>query len=204
MKKINLFISYYQCGDPERQEELDFCYNTNKMSGLFNEIINFTDRPKYNDFFEATKSYPNDINILANADIYFNESIERVKTMLSMEAFALTRWEINEDGNIVSFDDMHQYNRGAQARHSQDVWVFNGVVNGIYGDFHIGRPGCDNRIAFEIMRAGYILSNPSHDIKCIHKHKNTERNYTMGELVPKPYKWVEVGGHAPKPKRSRI
>ena len=69
--KLNLFTCHFECGHEERQKELDFCFQTNKDSGYFKEIINFSDRPKYNDFFNATKDYPDDVNIFANADIYF-------------------------------------------------------------------------------------------------------------------------------------
>jgi hypothetical protein len=199
--KLNLFVNYFQCGDKERQKELDFCFNTNKDSGLFSEIINFSDRPTYNDFFEATKAYPEDINILSNSDIYFNETINLVREMGTKDAYALTRSEL-EEGEIVSFEDKHHYNAEAKAKHSQDVWVFNGVPRGINGYFHIGRPGCDNRIAWEINAAKYVLSNPSDRIQCIHKHEESKRKYTMPDSVPPPYLWVGVIG-IEQPRASR-
>ena len=64
--KINLFVNHYQCEDKDRQKELDFCFKTNTESGLFDEIINFSERPKYNDFFKETQKYPNDINVFTN------------------------------------------------------------------------------------------------------------------------------------------
>jgi hypothetical protein len=194
MSKINLFVNHFQCGNNERQKELDFCFNHNSNYGYFDKIINFSDRPTYNDFFEATKEYPNDINILSNSDIYFTESILRAKTMSFREAYALTRWEIDEEGNIVPFEAMHLYNKEAKAKYSQDVWVFRGEVKGVNGYFHIGKRGCDNRIAYEIERAGYRLTNPSNRIQCVHKHKESGRAYTMTDVVPRPYKFVEVEG----------
>lgn len=209
MQKINLFISYFQCGDAERQKELDFCLDHNKKSGLFHSIINFDKRPMYSDFFELTKEHKDCINIFANADIYFNDTINLVCGMAKNEAYALTRWE--ESGtSIVSFEEKHTYNKEAKARHSQDVWVFSGSVDRyIYGEFHIGVAGCDNRIAYEISRAGYTLTNPSDVIKCVHKHADDSRNYNVpkgyrdGKVSP-PYKWVNVGGAVETPKRTRI
>jgi hypothetical protein len=196
MQKINLFISYFQCGDKERQKELDFCFKHNQESGYFSSIINFDNRPTYNDFFKATEDYPDDINVFANCDIYFNETIKLVSGMGNKDAYALTRWEL-EDGELVTFSEKHVYNNEAKPRHSQDVWVFNGAATRINGGFHIGVAGCDNRIAYEIMRAGYRLTNPSNNIQCIHKHESDERNYTVPEgyrngKVSPPYKWVEV------------
>ena len=128
MQKINLFVNYYNCGDKERQKELDFCKKNHKECGFFNEIINFSERPTYNDFFNATKEYPNDINILTNSDIYFNETILEVRKIKQNECYALTRWEIDTDEEgkekIVSFESKHSYNKEAKARHSQDVWDY--------------------------------------------------------------------------------
>ena len=199
---MNLFINYFQCGDKERQKELDFCFNTNIESGLFKKIINFDDRPTYNDFFNATKVYPNDINIFANSDIYFNETINLVRDMGVKDAYALTRWEI-DNGEIVPFEEKHHYNAEAKAKHSQDVWVFNGVAKNIRGNFQIGVPGCDNRIAWEINNAGYRLSNPSDKIQCIHKHAEQARNYNIKKPIPPPYLWVIPNG-VEQPRRGRI
>lgn len=201
MQKINLFINHFQCGDKERQKELDYCFNSNKESGLFSEIINFSDRPTYSDFFKATESYPNDINILANSDIYFNDTINLVQGIEKNKAYAITRSELEGD-DIVTFEEKHQYNKEAKSKHSQDVWVFNGTVNNVIGNFNIGVPGCDNRIAYEISRR-YQLSNPSNVIQCIHKHKEESRNYSIKRPIPPPYLWVGVDG-TEQPRRRRI
>ena len=203
MQKINLFVNYYQCDDLDRQKELDYCKKNHKESGYFNEVISFSERPTYNDFFNATKNYPNDINILCNSDIYFNETILEVRGIKQNEVYALTRWEedIDEDGNLVlaSFEQKHSYNNEAKSKHSQDVWVINGSARNINGYFHIGVPGCDNRIAHEFHKAYYDLKNPSDRIKCVHKHKDEKRNYKIPNnypngRVPPPYKFVLVDG----------
>jgi hypothetical protein len=216
MQKINLFVSYYDSKDKERQKELEFCKKHHSECGYFNEIINFSERPTYNDFFKATREYPNDINILTNSDIYFNESILECLKIKQNECYALTRWEldINEFRGkkqeiIVSFESKHSYNKEAKARHSQDVWVINGAARNVDGWFHLGVPGCDNRIAHELIKTGYDVKNPSDIIQCIHKHKESERNYNIPNnypngKVPPPYKWVFPGGQSIKKNRFRI
>jgi hypothetical protein len=195
MQKVNLLTSHYQCGNEERQKEIDFCFETNKDSGYFSQVINFIGRPTYNDFFKKTLEYPEDINIIANSDIYFNDTIKEVQIMNPNECYALTRWELEGD-KVVSFDNKHAYNKEAKARHSQDVWIFNGVAKNISGNFNLGIPGCDNRIAHEIWKAGYDIINPSNRIQCIHKHEDSKRSYNIpightGKISP-PYKWVNV------------
>jgi hypothetical protein len=213
MKNINLFVNYYQCGTQKRQKELDFCKKNHKECGYFNEIINFSERPTYNDFFNATKDYPNDINVLTNSDIYFNETILEVRNIKQNEVYCLTRSELDkdEDGNkiVVSFENKNAYNKEAKARHSQDVWVVNGTARHVLGWFHIGVPGCDNRIAHELNKVGYDLKNPSDVIQCIHKHESDVRDYNLpnnypGDRVPPPYKWVLVNNSTTRNKRFRI
>lgn len=201
--KINLFINYFQCGDKERQKEYDFCFQTNQDNPLINRIINFDNRLKYNDFFEATQDYPDDINILANSDIYFNDTIKNVLNIRDNECYAITRSELKGD-KIVPFEEMNAYNKEAKARFSQDVWVFKGAVRGVRANFYLGQRGCDNRVAYEIHMAGYKLTNPCYTIECIHKHKEEVRNYTITEPVPRPYKFIEAEGSTTKYYRTQV
>jgi len=188
---INLFTGYFEAKDPQRKLEIDLCFAKNKANEYIDRIITFANRPTYQDFFNATKNYPNDINIFANADIYFDETIKLVDRIGAKDCFALTRWELYK-GEIIPFEQRHS--GGAKARHSQDVWIFRGAVNGVYGGFHLGIPGTDNRIAYEISKA-YNISNPSLSIKAIHVHREEERFYTIPagslEKIPPPYKWVD-------------
>ena len=87
---INLFSPYYECGEPERQKELDFVRDKNEANPLL-KVYYFEGRPCYRDFFTATRDYPNDINILANADIYFDETIEKANDIGLRECYALTQ-----------------------------------------------------------------------------------------------------------------
>ena len=190
--KLNLFTNHFQCGNAARQKELDQCLKINTESGLFSEIINFDGRITYDDFFGQTAFYPDDINILANADIYFNETIKLALRMKDNECYCITRWE--EDGKkIVRFRDKHDYNKEAKEDWSQDVWIIRGQARKMYGEFELGRRGCDNRIAHEFMMANYVVTNPCAEIQCIHKHKDHTRNYTITKPVPKPYKFIPPG-----------
>jgi hypothetical protein len=207
MPGINLFINHFLCGDAERQKEYDFCLKTNEENPLISKIINFDNRLKYNDFFEATQDYPNDVNVLANSDIYFNETIEKLLNIRDRECYAITRSEL-KDGKIVAFEEMNAYNKHAIARCSQDVWVFRGAVIGVMADFHLGIPGCDNRVAHEISKVGYKVINPCYSIECIHKHESQERNYNIpeqyDERVERPYKFIEPEGHKTKHFRTNV
>ena len=197
---MNLFISLFNHPDEQRQKEFDFCLNENAKNPLIDNILIFyehwtpddilppkckiigNNRPTYQDFFDATANFPQDINIIANADIAFNGTLEMANKIRPRECFAITRHEWR-DGRIEEFDGGGA--KGAPAGWSQDVWIFRGFVNiqgcdvvlaqnqqnqKIYDEikFWLGIGGCDNVIATKIRRSGYSILNPYRSIECIH------------------------------------
>lgn len=54
-------------------------------------------------------------------------------------------------------------------------------------DFQLGKPGCDNRIAYLFKDAGLLPINPCKKIKSYHYHSSGFRTYTQKERIPRPY-----------------
>jgi hypothetical protein len=179
-KPLNLFVQYYQQENIERQRELDACSRINHNSKYFNKIFSLTDRLTYKQIFELTKDYPDCINVIANSDIYFDETILYARFIQENDCYALSRWDYKEDKKIVLHD----------THNSQDVWIFNGVANVSGGDFYLGLPGCDNRIAWEIKQSGYNVLNPSKTIHAIHLHLSDYRTYTKKDIISQPYYYI--------------
>lgn len=177
---INLFINRYTSPNSERQKELDICYQLNSENRFIKNIIEVEGR-NYEDFFRAMQAYPDDVNIIANADIYFNDTIELIKRITHYEAFCLTRWDYNGNGhaNFMNRSD------------SQDAWVIRGKPKSITGDFPLGKAGCDNRIAYNLKQAGYIVKNPSLSIQSIHYHVSNFRTYNPHDRILEPYLLVK-------------
>lgn len=177
----NLFISLFPS---PRQKEFDQCleYNLQVFDNVFvlnegcdhNGInIPVTTRPTFRTFFRAVNhlTNPDDINVIANSDIYFKETPIAPK---ANQCFALTRWE----------GDNHFLNRND----SQDTWIFLGQIKiPRYCDFALGRPGCDNRIAKELLLNGYDVINPSLTIKTYHLHANPTDHTKAEKRVAPPY-----------------
>jgi len=198
---MNLFINWFETKDPVRQAEYQFCYDKNFSNGLFKNIINLQcgeEQPTYNRFFELMKQYPDDINVLANLDIYFDRTLELAAKITTREAWCLTRWEyvtredfphlftdLDGDEKVVFFEER---NTQAPPAYAQDVWIVRGAPRIINADFSMGMPGCDNRIAWCFHSAGYIVRNPCLSMKCIHVHASNWRDQTkILNSVPKPY-----------------
>lgn len=199
MAKI-LITSFYQDKNPTRHSELEHCMKCNLANPHIDSIVVFLEgkeadfhvlndpkivviespRPTFQKFFETANqiSGDNDILIIANTDIYFDESI-KILPQIKMDnvALALSRW------HYYSSDRIELYNE----KFSQDVWIFKGKIKPIeFCNFFMGIRGCDNRIAYELKKAGYAVFNPAKTIRSIHYHMSEVRNYGP-EIIPKPY-----------------
>ncbi len=210
--KIHLLVDYYKNPRSERAEELNFCFLENINSKEFDyihifaqselpiteipdniKVTNISDRLTYQYYIEYAKNNipENDIVVLCNADIFFDESISKVKEIdLSNKVLALTRfcpyhghW-VNEQEQVIPY---HNHNR------SQDVWVWKNPLNTKKGNynFNIGVLGCDNKVTYQFHLDEYQIWNPSFSIICYHKHK--ERNDEKDSIspikvwLPRPY-----------------
>lgn len=171
--KVNLFFNHYQ--SDSRQYEIDLCLKKNKE--VFDRVIVVSGRPTFRQLFKLSENYPDDINVFCNSDIYFQET-ESLKGIKENQCYALTRWDLK--GGKLTF-----FNR----RDSQDAWVFRGVVKPMDVSFPSGLWGCDNRLAYEILRSGYDLKNPSLSIVTVHVHEVDNRNQvrTKENTVAQPY-----------------
>lgn len=196
--KHYLFTTYYQARSSERQAEYDYCIDKNKSAGFdkifihvennkdfdlaYNkfgaEVINIDRRPTFRDFFDflSAEKFNDSINVVANTDIFFlnmkqiNENLPRLQKGKSCFALARYEYKTNTPSRLRDRPD------------SQDSWIFNGnekldLVQNI--NFTMGVAGCDNRLAFELQKAGFEVLNPSRSVYSFHLH-NPPR-------IPRPY-----------------
>jgi hypothetical protein len=185
---ITLYVNKFTCNDPERKAEFDKCLELNTNNPLIDKIvlINTEARPTYEMVFNMFQQ--DSVNILANSDIYFDDTIQFARAIGDREFFALTRWELL-DNKVMFFTERHP---GVPAKYSQDAWIVGGKPNVRNANFMMGVPGCDNRIARVIWDSGYIVRNPSYTIRAIHIHKKDYRDPNIvNDQIKPPYKWVE-------------
>lgn len=181
--KINLYQSWFD--SPVRPQEFERCRAKNLE--LFDRVIYLKWWPTYSEFFREMMAHPEDINIVANLDIYFDkETFHLLKNIRPDVVYCLTRWDEQPDGELLTFSKRRGGHDGSW---SQDAWVFKGFPTTKDGflleaDFKIGSRGCDNHIAWVLAENGYKLHNPSQDIKIIHVHNiDTNASYNRGERV---------------------
>lgn len=198
-----LFTSIYKDKNPIRQKEMDLCLIMNIWNDHIEKIYVFAEaqfdylndpkvtvipfrRPTYSDFFNKANEVckPTDIAIFANTDIFFDDSIRLVDRIKDDQCFALSRYDYQKNGGVILHNE----------KWSQDVWIFKGGVKKRIDvcAFYMGIPGCDNRIAYEIHKAGYSIRNPAYSIRCIHYHMSDLHTYNERTKIPKPYMPVNL------------
>ena len=211
-KTIVLYTTYYTEKTQERQTELLECIKNNtstsidkiyllvekddnidKTDPIFGskklEIVIVDSRVTFKYMFEfINKTIANNsqVSVVTNSDIYLDEDgINKLKTYnLENIALALSRWDVLEDKSI-------RFNRCPNW--SQDCWIFSGPVKTVnYADFFFGIPGCDNRIACELMFAGYIVLNVGTHLKTYHLHADETRDWSKLKTIRPPYFLVKV------------
>jgi len=180
---INLYQNYYEESNLLRRKELDHCRSCNIQNPKLNvQQIKSNKRLTFTDFFQAINKItkPDDINVIANLDIIFDDSIDLAKNMHYNDFYCLTRYDLINNEPVF-------YNRAV----SQDVWIWKGEIKGVFGDFELGQLGCDNKLAFEARKATYNVSNPSLSIKTYHLHESGFRNYKKEDVIAGPYLHLE-------------
>lgn len=151
---IRLFISYYIDKVEARQKELDECLCKNLNNPLIDEIhmlleypvdeditrhkkiqkVHVKSRPSFAVFFEYINSItrPEDVSILANSDIYFDDTLSLLGKYSDTNVLALCRYDIKKDKVVF----MNSWD-------SQDTWVFKGKIREVPdSDFSLGKAGC--------------------------------------------------------------
>src|ERR1017187_6700457 len=102
--KVNLLIGLYVDKHRSRQHELEYCLRQNLKNSSIDKVVAVFDkqsdmnyyrallpegqisyvlvdnRPTFGSFFKLINyRYPDDINIIANSDIYFDQTLQLVK-----------------------------------------------------------------------------------------------------------------------------
>ena len=201
---INLYCSYYNDNNKERQKEIDRCLDMNIKNPCINRVIIINesdddikesdkvkvikqgDRYRFNDFFRFANEYTtyNDINILINSDIIIGKGFENLD--LNMNHFiCLSRHDIEHDGKI-------KVNVGGG---SHDCWIWRGYIKrsnlNNLGNFYMGKFLCDGVLANDLYNIGYLLKNPVYGLMIYHYHISNIRNYSWNDIIKGQRRGIE-------------
>lgn len=196
------FTTYYSDKDPARQAEYVEALQRNLDNPLMEELyilhsledtlpfhsskfrsVLVTGRPTFHQFFETINqvSSDDDVNVVFNTDIYFDHTLSLCLNIGSNEVYSLNRWDVVSDHEIRLF-----------AKYSTaDVWVLRGKVRDTSMNYYLGQLGCDNKLLYELHKAGYIILNPALSIRSYHLHSSNIRGEysdpSRNNRIPAPY-----------------
>jgi len=209
---LTLITTYFNHPYKRRREEILRCLHENALNPLIDriillaeepftpfgkiEVVNIGARATFQNAFYQTPITDDDIVIVSNSDITF-EGLEHLKEVdWNNMVLALSRHDIQDDGSLKLWN--HQ--------DSQDAWIFKGKIKPMFCNFFFGSPGCDNRLAWELDKAGYNVYNPANTIILKHRHNTKIISYGIKETIPKPYAFVPVGAwhEVPKVKLKKV
>lgn len=179
--KIRLFF-YFLEDNSNRKPDIDLCLQKNLENRLYDTIVVDAEyTPTFSDIFSKINQIVNDedISIICNYNTFFDNTVNLTNHIKSNEMYALSRWNwINN--NTISFSDTNS---------QQDAWVIRGKVKNVNGNFTVGKPGSDGRIAYEFQSAGYKVYNPSKSIKAY--RLNISSPYSEADRIHGQYLYID-------------
>jgi len=166
---------------------------TNQELGIqSNKIkqINIKRRLLYSDCFD----YIDKLNIkgyiiITNSDIFFDGNLINIKWSNlhnTPKVFCQLRIEYDE------INPLSKCKLFGPCSNSQDVWIFHSHYNiqkkyrKIF-EFHMGKPGCDNKLVYLWNILGYQCNNEPEFIKCYHYHNTNFRTYSNKDMLSPPF-----------------
>ena len=200
--RTTLIQQYYEPPQGRRHREIKSCLANNVACPYIDRILllnekEYSDIPAsdkieqrvlgsrmtYYDAFVAARTVAaGDIVIIANSDIWCNETLAHLWRIPLKEQslfLALLRWE--EKNQIFG-----------PRPDSQDTWIFaraslpEPILKSELG-YPFGQSGCDNAIALDMMRKKLLVVNPAYTIKTMHLHRSNVRTYDPKNILYRPF-----------------
>lgn len=155
-------------------------------------------------FLFVIKHIQNTHVILSNNDIYYNDTIKHIPTLLHRKfqnqpkkAGCLLRWELPRDKNSKPY--LLQRNKQV-VKYCQDTWFFYSEdIKSIApqrfenSNFPLGVLGCDNRIAYVFHKIFQFRTfNTPNMIQSYHNHRTEIRYYDKKNVIKGPYHYPEI------------
>jgi hypothetical protein len=209
MRDILLITQYYNESDAMRQAEMELCLKKNLeneqihsvhlmvndyVKGYFggakiNPHYILPNRAKFKHAFDLAKSIGrNDcIYVIANSDIYFDESIVNLRDGVEPRSVAVvTRRDLERDWTL---SNAKSYKIGEKTvkqdpKFSYDAWAFDSSIfeSNFENDFYMGVFNAECRLSEEILKANINMYNLDKRVNAIHVHWSEKRKTRIGDF----------------------
>jgi hypothetical protein len=185
--------------------------NGRKKKATIKQVVSASRLTFHAAFDYANTQLAGRICILANADIFFDETLGGITGGSTDDSaddsayylpngvvLGLLRWDHPGDGGAYGMGEEYgmggEYGMGSGSGRasfylqprtdSQDAWIFRAPLPELLGaNFSLGRPGADNRLAHVLRSHGLHLANACFHVKAHHLHRSEQRSYEKKDLV---------------------
>ena len=214
--KLWFITQYYEPENSKRRKEIQYCLQKNIENPLIDKVVLLNEtisaatntpsakvkqisigrRLHYSDVLKYIyETVPkNTIVVFANSDIYFDTSLRHLWSInIANKFLALLRYDIrmgDDNKNAKIFCDPKT---SAPRPDSQDSWIVlsdsikaakpEAIAN---FEFPFGKGGCDNAVAYEMLRQKFLVVNPTQTILSYHVHESNFRTYNPKDIIEKP------------------
>lgn len=204
---ITLITQYYVPDKKRRANEIDLCLKRNVDCESIDKIVllnesmhelpvksekiyqeNISTRLRFDIVFKwiYENGSPNTIFVIANSDIYIDNSVRLVWSVNMKDKFlSLLRWDDSDNSN-------EKPTLFGPRADSQDTWIVSSdSIKERKWDWEtinipFGKGGCDNAINVEMLRQKFLIVNPCLSIVTHHVHTSAYRTYDPKDIVDKP------------------
>ena len=174
IKKIYLFIV--------ETDHNAYTFNFDKVN-----LVLVKERPTYETFINfCNTNLMGDLCCIANTDISFDSSIK-----IAIDFYNNDSDNLNSVNTCLALGRHELSGKLHNVPFAQDAWIFKSPIDVCKEmNFTLGKPGCDNKIAYLFYKLGYVVKNPCKQIKILHNHSDPSRNNV--ETIPGPYYFVKT------------
>jgi len=198
-----LIQQYFETQDIIRNNEIQNCLKNNIKNKYIKEIhllneqnykvldkkvkcINLKQRLSYQEAFKyANNLGSNKTIIVANSDIYFNDTLkilDKWNNYWNDKIICLTRHELDIEKRIVNHREVKPFFYkntiiSVQPKWSHDVWIFKTPIKEFECNFQLGTMHCENLLVINARDNGIECINGYPYIQAIHNHNSYYRTY---------------------------
>ena len=152
------------------------------------ESIEVEDRISYKQWIDFSQKIEG-IKILANSDIYFDETIVNLNEVDWNNNLAiLSRKDLKKDGQVVDSEVFYESGKKINPVCSQDAWAYKYNLKEFYSNYKLGYWHCESRFRTEAIAAGIDVKNLTNYVRIIHvdwrgeKEKSKKSSYSNSEI----------------------
>lgn len=205
----------------QRNKEFKFCLKKN--SEIFDKVILLNEkiysdeelgtteniqqidihkRLSYKDVFEFIKQSEPGYYVFGNLDLFVAPDF-KLKVLASEFAYkkqfgAILRHEYEENSKLEDCR-LFRTSKNVVRVDSQDIWIIHSnYCRDSFDnlDFLLGKPGCDNTLAYRMHTKGFSIINAPKHYKIYHYDRHISRpvnarNFTDKNRTSRPYLWVK-------------